>query len=451
MKSEMWSPREAPWTRECCLEMLRSWLLSVKLSGMTRLITPMALLFACVFANAEDWPRWRGPRGDGTWQGPKLAATWPQGGPVRKWRVEVGGGYSGVTVSDGKVYTMDRLAPPKHEKEIERVRCFDAADGRALWTHVYDAPYGDLTYNTGPRADVTIHDGRAYSFGSVGHVHCLDAKTGQVLWSKDTVKDHKAERPLWGFAASPVIHGDLVLIHAGVPRGSLVAYDRKTGEEKWRGGDDPAGYCTPIVIEAGTEKKTKRIICWTPESVIALSPADGTLLWRYPFKIQYGVSIHTPIFQENLLFIGSYWHGPRALRLGDDPKKFEVAWEQETPLCGLMSQPLYRDGYCYFLDKDHGLTCFELKTGKKLWDDDHAATPKGRNPQATLVWTGEADRALILNSRGELILAKLNPSGYEEQSRAKIIGDTWAHPAYAGRFVFARDDREMVCVELVGE
>lgn len=96
-------------------------------------------------------------------------------------------------------------------------------------------------------------------------------------------------------------------------------------------------------------------------------------------------------------------------------------------------------------DKRHGLTCFELATGKKVWDDDNRLTPKGRNPQAMLVWPGDDDRVLALNSDGELILARLNPRGHVEESRTKIIGGTWAHPAYAGNCVYARSDTEILC------
>ncbi len=441
-------------------------------NALSCLTTLVSLALIVGETRAEDWPRWRGPRGDGTWQAPKLPEQWPADGLARKWRVEVGGGYAGVTAARfpaldsskpardvTRVYTMDRLAPPRHDREIERVLCFDGDTGAELWKHVYDAPYGDLTYNSGPRASVTIHDGLAYTLGSVGHIFCLDAATGKVVWSKDTMKDHKAERPYWGFAASPVILGDLVLYHVGVPKGCVVAYDRKTGQEKWRGGDDPAGYCTPYLIaptatgnkpltRGEQEKNPTQIIIWTPESVLSLSPKNGETLWRYPYKIQYGVSIHTPLFEENTLFISSYWHGPRAFALGEDPRKFEIAWQQEKPLCGLMSQPIYRDGHCYFLDKDHGLTCFELKSGKKLWDDKHAMTPRGQNPQANLVWLGDSDRVIALNAKGDLILARLTPKGYEEQSRTKIIGDTWAHPAFKGSRVYARSDQELVCVEM---
>src|SRR5262249_2093667 len=103
------------------------------------------------------------------------------------------------------------------------------------------------------------------------------------------------------------------------------------------------------------------------------------------------------------------------------------------------------------LDKRHGLTCFELKTGKKLWDDGNRLTPKGRNPQASLVWTGKEDQALALNSDGDLILARLNPSGYQELGRTNLLGPTWAHPAFARGLVFARNDSEIVCYSLLAE
>ena len=125
-----------------------------------------------------------------------------------------------------------------------------------------------------------------------------------------------------------------------------------------------------------------------------------------------------------------------------------------------MAQPLYRDGHVYSIDKTLGLTCFELKTGKKLWDDDNQLTPKARNPHASIVWLNDGDRALALNATGELVLCRLNPKGYDEQSRTKVLpAQVWGHPAFAGRFMFAKTDgaeawqkagpSELICVELV--
>jgi hypothetical protein len=148
------------------------------------------------------------------------------------------------------------------------------------------------------------------------------------------------------------------------------------------------------------------------------------------------------------VFVAGYWEGSKAIRLGQQPEEVELAWEENNSLRGLMSQPLYRGGYAYLLDKRFGLTCFELSTGRKLWDDENRLTPRDRNPQATLVWLGDGDRAISLNADGELILIRLAPTGYEEQARTQLIGPTWAHPAYTGCHVYARDDKQIVCAEL---
>lgn len=393
----------------------------------------------------EEWPAWRGPRGDGTWKAPALPNAWPKQGLPVIWRQRIGGGYSGVVATDGRVYTMDRQTEPK---EVERVLCFDAKTGKLLWTHSYEALYRQLDYDSGPRAAPTVYEGRVYTLGAVGHLHCLDVESGQVIWAKDTVAELNAERPLWGFAAAPIIWRNLVITHIGAkPKGCLVAFDRITGNEVWRSSDDPAGYCTPIIIEHNGHEQ---IICWTPEHILGVSPSTGDVYWSVPYKVTNGVSIATPIFQEELVFVSGYWEGSKAIRLGKNPRDAQLIWTENQYLRALMSQPLYRNGYVYLLDKSYGLTCFKLQTGEKLWDDDNQMTPKGNHPQATMVWVSDTDRVLVLNSDGELILARFTPEGYIEQSRTKIIGHTWAHPAYAGDCAYARSDDELVCVRLTG-
>lgn len=416
----------------------------LRFHGRRAFLTLCVLAVVSTTSRAEDWPRWRGPRGDGTWHGPALPEQWPGEALPLRWTQPIGGGYAGVVVSQQRVFTMDR-----QPGDIERIVAWDAASGDLLWQHAYTATYGDLDYGNGPRAAPTVVDGRVYTLGAVGHAHCLDAATGEVVWSKDFVGNQGAELPEWGLAASPVIYGNLVIFHPGVqPGGSLVALDRATGDEVWRSSDDPAGYATPIV--ARTEN-FEQLIAWTPRHVLGLAPGDGRIQWSVPYEVTYGVSIATPIFQRGIVFVSGYWEGSKAIRLGSQPENAELAWEENRELRGLMSQPLYREGHVYLLDKHHGLVCFELETGRKVWNDGNRMTPRGRNPQATMVWLGDEDRAIILNADGELILARLNPTGYHEQSRAKLIGETWAHPAYAGRHVYARSDERLVCAELVGK
>ncbi len=400
-------------------------------------------------SSAEEWPRWRGPRGDGTWQAPKLPDAWPAEGLPVRWRQPISGGYAGVVVSEGRVYVMDRLAPEEGTagEEVERLHCYSAADGEELWVHKYPVAYGDLDYGSGPRAAPTVFDGRIYTLGAMGHLWCLDADSGEPLWSHDLVEQGLAKIPEWGLAASPVIWSDLVIVHPGGQADAcFTAFNRITGELVWNSGTDPAGYATPILIGDGLQQQ---LVCWSPLNVLGLAPADGSILWSIPYEVTYGVSIATPIYHRGLVFVSGYWEGSKAIEPGLGGEGAQLAWEDRRSLRGLMSQPLSRDGYVYLLDKSLGLTCFEIETGEIQWDDrKHQMTPRGRNPQATLVWTGDEDRVLILNSEGELILARLNPQGYHEQSRTKIIGPTWAHPAYAESSVYARDDNEIVAVSL---
>lgn len=403
------------------------------------LCAPPASLFS------EDWPQYRGPRGDGTWQGPKLPEVWPEAGLKQIWKNDIGGGYAGISVVGDRVYTCDRQKPPD---ERERILCFDADTGELLWKHEYPVEYGKLDYGNGPRATPTIHDGKLYSVGAVGDVRCLDAFTGELFWALHFVEDFAGRLPTWGFSGSAVIHGDFCYLSPGNANGaSVIAVHRQTGKELWRSLSDEAGYATPIIFRAHDRDQ---LFCWTPSHLRCLDAATGEPLWAHPYEITYGVSIAKPIFQDGIVFIAGYWDGAKAIQLGDTPKSAKLAWENSKFLRGLMSQPLYRDGLCYLLDKSHGLTCFELKTGKKLWDDDSRMTPRGRNPHASLVWLGDSDRAIILNENGELILARLNKDSYHETSRTNILGFTWASPAFAGDRVYARSDTEIVCVSLVG-
>lgn len=390
--------------------------------------------------HAQDWPRWRGPNADGRWNPSNIPADFAKKEPQQLWKTEIGEGFGGVTVSEGLVYVMDRQ---KNPKEVERVICFNTESGRELWKHEWDVSYGGMEYGTGPRASVNITDDKAYALGATGVAVCLDAATGKVVWEVNTVESFGAKVPQWGFAASPVIDGDRVLLHVGAKKGSVIALNKNSGKEVWRGGPDPAGYCTPEII---THAGMRQIIAWGPEHVQSLNPDSGAVNWIYPYKITYGVSIAQPLFHDGVLLVSGYWHGAKAFRLGTG---VELMWENETDICGLMSAPLFKDGVVYMLDKNRGLQAFEIKTGKILWSDGNTLTPKDRNPQMSIVWMDEAKNiATLLNASGELVYVTLTPEKCTELARWQIIGKTWAHPAFAGNRVFARSDKELIAWRL---
>ena len=200
------------------------------------------------------------------------------------------------------------------------------------------------------------------------------------------------------------------------------------------------------LLATGTEQP--QLIVWTPSHIRSLETKTGQLLWSEPCEVTMGVSIATPIVHADIVFVSGYWEGTRAIRLDRKSRRARLIWEENRYLRGLMSQPLSRNGLVYLLDKQYGLTCLDIQTGRKLWDDDNRLTPRGRNPQASLVWINEGPSVLALNSNGELVMATLTPDAYEEQARAKIIGPTWAHPAYCRDLVMARSDTELICVRL---
>ena len=406
----------------------------------------LSLVFLMNSLLGEDWSRWRGPRGDGSWNGPKISQKLPENGLKRVWKSPLNSGYSGITVKENRVYTMDR-PPIEKSGETERVLCFNALDGSILWEFGYPAEYGNLSYGKGPRASLTIHEERVFGMGAMGHAFCLNAKDGKKVWFRDLLSEENATKPIWGFSGAPEVFDKELLMHVGArPAGSILALDLDTGRTKWRvGSDEKAGYAPPLPISRSGRKE---LICWGPNRQTHDSVGGGKTLWQIPYEVKYGVSITKPIYHDGIALVCGYWDGSRAIRLGKDPGDAKLLWKDEEKLCGLMSQPLYNKGLCYLLDRRNGLTCFELKTGRILWTDDHQLTEAGRNPQASLVWAGKEGDVLSLNAEGELVYLNLSKPGYSEHWREQVTGKTWAHPAYAGSRVYARSDRELVCYEL---
>ncbi len=396
---------------------------------------------APVRVRGADWPQWRGAGRDNVWLQKglpeKLPATLKQ-----LWKQPIGGGYGGIAVSDSRVYVMDRLKMPR---EVERVLCLDAATGKTRWRHDYPVSYGKLDYGNGPRCTPTVHAGKVYTLGALGHLHCLEAKSGKVLWSRDMVKEFAGRVPTWGHACSPLVDGKRLVVQVGgQPGACLLALDLDSGKEIWRSLDDRPGYSSPVVIDTG---KRRQLVYFTPQHVVGLEPESGKLRWSVPFEgIEYDVSISDVVFTDGVLLASNYWSGSKAVALDERGGSPKVVWEGKA-LSLLMATPLVRDKYVYALDRFRGLKCIEMKTGKVMWENEHV-TPRGSNPHASLAWV-DGERALILNTPGELLMAKLTPSGLEKLGKTAIVGKTWAHPGFGDGCVFARNDTEIVCVRLV--
>jgi len=410
-------------------------------------------------ALAGDWPQWRGCNRDGVWREKGVVETFEDGQLPVLWRTEIANGYSGPTAANGRIYVTDRLTSPK---EVERVHCFDAGTGEEIWSYAYECKYQKVGYPDGPRAAVTIDDGRAYSLGTTGNLFCFDAVKGSVLWSKNLKLEYEIRVPIWGISAAPLVEDNLVIIHAGgKDNACLIAFDKVSGQERWRTLNDPASYSAPIIIEQAGKRV---LVCWTGASISGLAPSTGKVYWQHPFKpFRMVINIATPVFEDGYLFFSSFYDGSILLKAAPDKLAIEKVWQRkgasETNTDSLhccISTPIIQGDYIYGVDSHGELRCLELQTGDRVWESLDAV-PKAR--WANIHMVRHEDKIWMFNERGELIICKLSPEGFHEISRAKIIEPTkgqlgqrdgvcWAHPAFAYKHVYIRNDRELLCIDL---
>lgn len=432
-------------------------------------MSKLCLTFVCVLlitcgaadlSRADDWPDWRGPTRDGVWHETGIIDTLPTPEIPVKWRVPISSGYSGPTVAKGRVYVMDRLTSPSQQ---ERIHCFAESDGKTVWSLVYDCHYGKIGYQAGPRACVVIDEDRALALGAMGHIHCLNAATGDVIWKRNLNEDYKIQMPIWGIAASPLIVGDLAILHIGGSDGAcIVALDKRTGAEKWRALDERAQYSTPVLLDQGGQRV---VACWTGDSVAGLDPATGKVFWHYPWKPKnMPIGIASPIRHGDQLFLTSFYDGSLLLKLGATSPTAEKVWQRvganeqagTDALHSIISTPVFLGEHIYGVDSYGQLRCLDAKTGDRLWED-LTATPKVR--WGTIHFVRNGDNIWMFNEQGELLISRLSPKGLEVRSRSQLISPTtdqlprkngvcWSHPAYANRHVFARNDKELVCASL---
>jgi len=420
---------------------------------MQRLVSALGFWFLVSLPGwAGDWPQWRGPNRDAVWTERGMPETFPPSGLKVRWRVAVGPGHASPVVARGRVYVSDSQKSKPHA--WERVICFDERTGKRLWSYSDEVNLTESWFNpnnkSGPIPTPVVSKGHVVALGSTGHVLCLDARNGNLLWKRDLGEDFA----LGGFAEltpCPLVERGLVIVViGGKPGACVVALDLHTGKDVWTALGDPYTFSSPTIINAGGKRQ---FIVWTTKAVTSLDPVSGKILWREELITREDYTVATPVSDGGRLLISG-------LMFQLDPLKpaARILWpETKTVSKRVLSHtciPLIL-GDCVYAGKMSGhLVCLDAHTGSQLWETGQVT---GLKNGATIHMTLNGNSVLIFTDQGNLIRARLTPTGYSELSRAHLIdpdytfGDhqvVWAPPAYANRHVFARNYTELVCASL---
>lgn len=396
---------------------------------------------------AAGWPQFLGPNRNGVSPETGLIDSWGDDGPAELWRTPVTGGMSGVSVANGLVCTMAQ------SDGQQLVVALNAADGKVRWqTEV--APAYENSMGDGPRATPVITADTIFAFTGDGTLVALAAEDGKLQWKQSVFAGSGGSpRDLiadYGMACSPLVVGKAVVVTAGAPNGTVMAFDRKTGKPAWTAGQgDPAGYSSPVLVEAGGKQQ---LVAFTGSSALGIAPADGTVLWRYPWVTDYECNVASPVSIDGQVLLSSgEQHGSVLLQFkatGSGKLAPQPVWDsqgRDSTLRAEWQTPVLLDGYLYGFDNVGSagpvthLTCVEAATGKRMWQ-------KARFGKGNLI---AADGKLFATTmKGELVMVEATPEEYRELGRKKVIATTRQAPALAGGKLYLRDGRQVVCFDV---
>jgi outer membrane protein assembly factor BamB len=380
-----------------------------------------------------DWPGFRGPARDAVVPGVRIATDWAQSPPLELWRRPIGPGWSSFAVRGDLVYTQEQRG------DDELVTCYSLATGQPAWSHRDAARFWESNGGAGPRATPTLSGGRVFTLGGTGILNALDAGSGALVWSRNAASDTGAETPGWGFAGSPLVVGDMVVVATS---GRLVAYDAATGDRRWLGPEGGAGYSSPHLA---TIDGVAQILLLRGSRSTSVAPADGTLLWEH--VAQPGVSILQPAFAADgdLLIAGGDAMGGTGLRRmaiarGPDGWTVTERWTSRG-LKPYFNDFVVHEGHAFGFDGSI-LASIDLTDGERTWKG-------GRYGHGQMIVLPEQDLLLVLSEEGELALVAAAPDQYREIARFKAIdGKTWNHPVLVGDVLLVRNGEEMAAFRL---
>jgi outer membrane protein assembly factor BamB len=410
-------------------------------------IATAMLVGASVFA--ADWPQWRGPERTGrVAEGEKVPVVLSPT-PKVDWKIEIGGGFSSPVVAQGKLVYQDG----KDGKEW--AHAVDAGTGRELWRAAYADIYQD-EWGPGPRSTPIIDDNRVYVQSCNGEFRCLSLADGETIWGKSFDKDYgvkflgsKAQEGTAsrrGNNGCDVIDGNKIFVPVGSTQGAtMVCFDKKTGREIWRTGNDEAAYSSLMVADLGG---VRQVVMFTAEALMGVRITDGKILWRMPLRTDAKRHAATPVILGDTVIVNSHTIGLLCFKISKDGDGLKATqlWANKELKINLAS-PVLIGNFLYDQGAGKNYVCVDALTGKQMW----SAEGFGDKLSVTI---GAGKNLLVQTDKGELVLVAGDPAKYTELGRVQVCGKTWSSPAYADGKLYVREglDRgwKLTCFDLMG-
>jgi outer membrane protein assembly factor BamB len=396
----------------------------------------------------SSWLQWGGPRRNFMVDASGLADTWPSGGPKQLWHRSLGEGHSSIVVDGARLYTMHRpggLLTMVRRSQQETIAALDASTGAAVWEHTYDSPTAglNLSEGAGPHSTPLIVGNLLFAMSSRTQIFALEKNAGKVVWSHDLVKEYSAQQDGRGYSASPIAYRDYVIVPAGGPGASVMAFNQKSGAVVWKGGSFDTGPASPILINVDGQDQ---LVVSGANEMVGVDPVNGNVLWRHPHKTEWGLNISTPVWGEgNLLLISAaYNNGARLLKLSQagGKTKVEEQWYQNRMRVHIGTIIRLGD-YAVGSSGDFGpcpTVAIDLKTGNILWQNREFA-------RSTFLY---ADRKLIvMDEDGNIGLAVPSREGLKVLAKASVMTNrSWTVPTLVGTKLYVRDRKSIAAFEL---
>lgn len=382
---------------------------------------------------SDDWPGFRGPQRDGVVRSLAVKVDWTQT-PKELWRHPVGAGWSSFAVAGGRAFTQEQRG------ERECVVCYDIRTGQQIWEHADDVRFEEAMGGIGPRATPTLFDSRVYTVGAKGALNCLDAMTGERLWSTNILEDAGVDNLEWAMSGSPLIRDDVVIVLPGGANG-IAAYDRISGMLRWSNGQHPASYSAPMIA---TLDGVEQFLWFHGEGLAGHDINGGRELWNFDFQNQPKVNAAQPIVvDETTVMIGSgYTLGAASLNIkktGDETWEVATNWTENRRFKLKFNPAVRRGDYAYGLDEGI-LECIDLRSGKVSWK-------RGRYGYGQLLLVD--DVVIVQTEDGEVAYVAADPEEFNELLRFPALSaTTWNHPVLWNDLLLVRNGEEAVCFEL---